>query len=49
MLINDVPPATLNKMRDLTKPVADKFAASYDPTLVQLYRTELAKVQAAIQ
>ena len=49
MLVNDVPQATLNKMRDLTKPVADKFAASYDPTLVQLYRTELAKVQAAIQ
>ena len=49
MLVNDVPQATLNKMRDLTKPVADKFAASYDPALVQLYRTELAKVQAAIQ
>ena len=47
MLVNDVPPATLARMRELTKPVADKFAASYDPALVQLYRTELAKVQAA--
>jgi TRAP-type transport system periplasmic protein len=47
MLVNDVPQATLNRMRELTRPVADKFMASYDPALVQLYRTELAKVQAA--
>jgi len=49
MLVNGVPQATLSKMRELTKPMADKFAASYDPALVQLYRSEPAKVQASIQ
>jgi tripartite ATP-independent transporter DctP family solute receptor len=49
MLVNDVPPATLARMRELTKPVAEKFAASYDPALVRIYRTELEKVQAAIK
>lgn len=44
MQINDVPLATIAKMREMTKPVADKFAASYDPALVKLYRDEMAKV-----
>lgn len=47
MQVNDVPPATLAKMRDLTKPVADKFAASYDPAIVKIYRAELGKALAA--
>ena len=47
MAVNDVPPATLAKMRELTKPVAEKFAASYDPAIVSLYRSEMAKIQAA--
>jgi len=47
MAVNDVPPATLAKMRDLTKPVAEKFAASYEPGMVKLYRAELAKALAA--
>jgi tripartite ATP-independent transporter DctP family solute receptor len=46
MQVNDVPPATLAKMRELTKPVADKFAASYDPAVVKIYRAELEKAQA---
>ena len=49
MQVNDVPSATLAKMRELTKPVADKFAASYDPAVVKLYRSEMDKVQAAIR
>lgn len=48
MQINDVPPATLAKMRELTQPVANKFAASYDPAVVKIYRTEIEKVRAAI-
>ena len=48
MQINDIPPATLTKMRELTKPVADKFAASYDPAVVKIYRAEMDKVQATI-
>jgi tripartite ATP-independent transporter DctP family solute receptor len=47
MQVNDIPPATLAKMRELTKPVADKFAASYDPAVVKVYRAEMDKVQAA--
>lgn len=49
MQINDVPPATLARMRELTKPVADKFAASYDPAVVRVYRAEMEKVHAAIR
>lgn len=48
MQINDVPQATLAKMRELTQPVANKFAASYDPAVVKTYRTEIEKVRAAI-
>ena len=47
MQINDVPPAAIAKMRELTRPVADKFAASYDPALVKLYREEMAKIHGA--
>ena len=49
MQVNDVPPATLTRMRELTKPVADKFAASYDPAVVQVYRGELDKAHAAFR
>jgi tripartite ATP-independent transporter DctP family solute receptor len=49
MQVNDVPAATLARMRELTRPVADKFAASYDPAMVKIYRAEMEKVQAAIR
>jgi TRAP-type C4-dicarboxylate transport system substrate-binding protein len=45
MKINDVPAETIAKMREMTKPVADKFAATYDPELVKLYRSEMARIQ----
>jgi len=48
MQVNDVPAATLAKMRELTQPVAEKFAASYDPAIVKIYRAEIDKVRAAI-
>jgi tripartite ATP-independent transporter DctP family solute receptor len=47
MQVNDVPAAELARMRELTAPVAAKFAASYDPAIVKLYRDELAKAHAA--
>jgi len=47
MQVNDVPPATLAKMRELTKPVAEKFSASYDQSVVKIYRAEMDKIQAA--
>ncbi|WP_342769658.1 TRAP transporter substrate-binding protein [Pseudorhodoferax soli] len=46
MQVNDVPPAVLTRMRELTAPVAEKFAASYDPAMVKLYREELEKARA---
>ncbi|MFZ4289740.1 TRAP transporter substrate-binding protein [Variovorax sp. HJSM1_2] len=49
MLINDVPAETLAKMRELTKPVAQKFEASYDPAIVKLYRAEMDKIRANIR
>jgi tripartite ATP-independent transporter DctP family solute receptor len=47
MQVNDVPAATLAKMHELTKPVTDKFAASYDPAIVKIYRSEMEKIHAA--
>ena len=32
-------------MRQIAKPVTDKFAASYDVTLVKLYNDELARIR----
>lgn len=49
MQSNDVPAATLARMRDLTKPVVDKFAASYDQAAVKLYRAEIEKVYATVK
>lgn len=44
MKVNDVPAAELAKMRQSTVPVVDKFAASYDPALMKLYREEMDKI-----
>lgn len=49
MLINDVPAETLAKMRELTKPVAQKFEATYDPAIVKLYRAEMDRIHATIR
>ncbi len=48
MQINEVPKETIAKMREITKPVADKFAATYDPALVELYRAEMKKIQETV-
>jgi len=42
---NEVAPAEQARMRQIAKPVVDKFAASYDPTLVKLYNDELARIR----
>lgn len=49
MQVNDVPAATLARMRELTAPVAEKFAGTYDPETVKLYRAELEKVRATVR
>jgi tripartite ATP-independent transporter DctP family solute receptor len=44
MVYNDIAPAELARMRAAVKPVYDKFAASYDPAVVNLFKTELERV-----
>lgn len=48
MQINDVSRETIAKMREITRPVADKFAATYDRALVELYRAEMKKIQETV-
>jgi len=45
MAYNDIAPAEQERMRQIVKPVTDKFAASYDPAIVKLYNDELARIR----
>lgn len=45
MQYNELAPAELAKMAAIVKPVTDKFAASYDPTIMKIYKEELAKAR----
>ena len=44
MVYNEIAPAELARMRAEVRPVYDKFAASYDPAVVTLFRSELERV-----
>ena len=44
MQYNEVAPAEQARMREIARPVTEKFAASYDSAIVKLYRAELDKV-----
>ena len=43
MQYNEVSPAEQRRIGQMVKPVTDKMAASYDPELVKLYQSELAR------
>jgi TRAP-type transport system periplasmic protein len=45
MAVNDIAPAELDRMRQATKSVGEKFLAQYDPQAVRLYQSELAKAR----
>lgn len=45
MEINEIVPAELAKMREKTKPIAQKFSAEYDPGIVKLFNAELDRIQ----
>jgi TRAP-type transport system periplasmic protein len=45
MQYNEVSPAEQARMREIARPVTEKFAASYDPAIVKLYNDELAKAR----
>ncbi len=44
MSYNDIAPAELARMRAEVRPVYDKFAASYEPAVVNLFKSELERV-----
>jgi tripartite ATP-independent transporter DctP family solute receptor len=44
MQYNEVAPAEQARMRQIAKPVTDKFIASYDPAVAKLYTDELARI-----
>ncbi|WP_425355178.1 TRAP transporter substrate-binding protein [Ramlibacter agri] len=45
MKYNEVSPAEQARMRQIAKPVTDKFLASYDPAIVKLYTEQLSQLQ----
>jgi TRAP-type transport system periplasmic protein len=38
-------PATTNRMRQIAKPVIDKFIGTYDPAVTKLYAQELSRIR----
>lgn len=44
MVYNELAPAEVARMRAAVKPVHDKFAASYEPAVVNLFKSELERV-----
>ncbi|MCY1217096.1 TRAP transporter solute receptor, DctP family [compost metagenome] len=42
---NELSAAEQKRMRDIAKPVVDKFAAQYDPAIVKLYNDELVRIR----
>jgi tripartite ATP-independent transporter DctP family solute receptor len=47
MEVNELTAAELDRMREKTKPVGERFAAEYDPGMVQLFHSELDRIHAA--
>ncbi|RQO80371.1 TRAP transporter substrate-binding protein [Acidovorax sp. FJL06] len=45
MQFNEVAVAEQKRMQQIAQPVADRFAASYDPAMVKLYNDELARIR----
>jgi tripartite ATP-independent transporter DctP family solute receptor len=45
MLLNEIEPAELARMKDAVKPVTEKYAAQLDPALVKAFYAELEKTK----
>jgi len=45
MLLNEIDPAELARMKDAVKPVTEKYAAQLDPALVKAFYAELEKTK----
>lgn len=46
MVVNELPKAELERLREATRAIPEKFYAQYDPEIVKLYQAELARVRA---
>jgi TRAP-type C4-dicarboxylate transport system substrate-binding protein len=44
MQVNELSPAESARMRQMVKPIHDKFAGEYDPALVKLFHAELDRI-----
>ena len=45
MQVNELAPAELARMREILKPVSDKFAATYDPAFMRDFNTEMERIR----
>src|SRR5499427_6353606 len=45
MEVNELSPAEIARMRELLKPVSEKFAATYDPAFMRDFNAEMARVR----
>ena len=45
MEVNELSPAEVARMRELLKPVSEKFAATYDPLFMRDFNAEMARVR----
>ncbi len=45
MQVNEIAPAELDRMRQATQPIMDKFIAEYDPAIVKIFQAELERVK----
>ena len=46
MQVNELAPAELDRMRQMTQPIKDKFAAQYDPGIVKIFQAEVERIKA---
>jgi hypothetical protein len=44
MEVNELTAAELDRMREKTKPIGERFTAEYDQATVQLFKSELDRV-----
>jgi TRAP-type C4-dicarboxylate transport system substrate-binding protein len=44
MEVNELAAAELGRMREKTKPIAQRFSAEYDPAIVRVFNAELEKI-----
>lgn len=45
MQVNDIAPAEMDRMRQIVKPVTGRFFADYDPEMVKIFTSEVARIQ----